>query len=216
MPQELEIEVVVSSLFAENAYIVRLPENPECLIVDPGFDHQEIIDVVRSRDLTPAAILNTHGHSDHIAGNDAMKQAWPDCPLVIGAGDAEKLTDPAKNLSAAFGAALVSPPADVLVHHGETYEAAGIALEVRDTPGHSAGHVVFLWSAGSPQIVLGGDVLFRGGVGRTDFPDGSFEQLEASIRQQLYTLPEDTRILPGHGPETTIGLEKKTNPFIAG
>jgi glyoxylase-like metal-dependent hydrolase (beta-lactamase superfamily II) len=85
---------------------------------------------------------------------------------------------------------------------------------VREIPGHSIGHVVFIWRGQTPAIVLGGDVLFRGGVGRTDFPDGSFEQLESGIHRQLFTLPDDTLVLPGHGPATTIGQEKRTNPFV--
>ena len=156
----------------------------------------------------------THGHSDHIAGNEAMKQRYPDCPIVIGRGDAAKLTDPALNLSAAFGAYLVSPPADVLLDEGQIYQAAGFDLEVRDIPGHSCGHVVFVWHDSEPKLVFGGDVLFAGSIGRTDFPDGSFEQLASGIHAKLFTLPDDTIVLPGHGPATTVGHEKRNNPFV--
>ncbi len=128
---------------------------------------------------------------------------------MIGRGDAPKLTDPWLNLSAAFGAAITSPPADVLLDEGQTFEAAGFRLEVREIPGHSSGHVVFLWKGGSPWVVLGGDVLFAGSIGRTDFPDGSFADLAEGIHEKMFTLPDDTLVLSGHGPATTIGEEKR-------
>jgi glyoxylase-like metal-dependent hydrolase (beta-lactamase superfamily II) len=134
--------------------------------------------------------------------------------LVIGAGDAEKLTNPNLNLSAAFGLALTSPPADNLVREGDRFAAAGIELEVLETPGHSIGHVVFVYKAEEPWQVLGGDVLFAGSIGRTDFPDGSFEELSAAIHGKLFPMPDDTIVLPGHGPSTTIGREKRTNPYV--
>jgi hydroxyacylglutathione hydrolase len=143
-----------------------------------------------------------------------MKRCWPHVPLVIGAGDAEKLTDPDKNLSRPFGMDVMSPEADQLVREGDTYSAAGLDLEVFECPGHSIGHVVFLWRGASPWIVFGGDVLFQQSIGRTDFPDGSFEMLEKAIRTKLYVLPNDTIVLPGHGDQTTIGSEKRLNPFV--
>jgi glyoxylase-like metal-dependent hydrolase (beta-lactamase superfamily II) len=210
----VEVVTVVSLPFDENTYLLRLPGRDDCLIVDPGLDPQAVIDSVAERGWTPAAILNTHGHSDHIAGNGAMKERWPACPLVIGRGDAPKLADAGSNLSAAFGFAITSPPADVLVDEGENYEAAGFKLRVRAIAGHSCGHVVFVWDARPPVLVIGGDVLFAGSIGRTDFPDGSFEALRDGIHGKLFTLPDDTIVLPGHGPPTTIGAEKRTNPFV--
>jgi glyoxylase-like metal-dependent hydrolase (beta-lactamase superfamily II) len=158
--------------------------------------------------------LITHGHSDHIAGNQALKDRFPDCPIVVSRGDAAKLTDPRLNLSASFGATLLSPPGDVLVSEGDVYSAAGFDLLVREIPGHSSGHVVFIWRDAQPMLVFGGDVLFAGSIGRTDFPDGSFEQLAEGIQQKLFTLSDDTVILPGHGPPTTIRQEKRNNPFV--
>ena len=208
------IRTVVSMPFDENTYIASQPSEPECLVVDPGFDPQAIIDVLAEHNLRLAAILCTHGHADHIAGNAALKERWPDCPLIIGHGDASKLTDPVGNLSAGYGFKLVSPPADQTVREGEQVQLAGITLTVRETPGHSSGHVVFIIAGQDPPLVLGGDVLFAGGIGRTDFPDGSFADLKRSIHEKLFVLPDDTIVLPGHGPLTTVGAEKRTNPFV--
>lgn len=205
---------VVSQPFDENTYIAHSSGRGDAVVIDPGFEPDAIIDYLTRHSLTPAAILCTHGHSDHIAGNSTLKQSWPACPLVIGAGDAAKLTDPHLNLSAAFGAAVLSPPADRTVDEGEEIESAGIQLGVLAAPGHSAGHVVFLCRETSPWQLFGGDVLFRGSIGRTDFPDGSFDDLCRSIQEKLFTLPDDTIVLPGHGPATTIGHEKRTNPFV--
>ena len=109
---------------------------------------------------------------------------------------------------------VVSPPADRLVAEGDALTVAGISLEVFEIPGHSPGHVVFLVRDADPMIVLGGDVLFAGSVGRTDFPGGSFEQLAGGIKAKLWPLPGETKVFPGHGPPTTVGEEKRTNPFV--
>ncbi|MCA9246630.1 MAG: MBL fold metallo-hydrolase [Planctomycetales bacterium] len=182
---------------------------------DPGFEPGKIIDRLEADDLEPAALVCTHGHSDHIAGNAALKQRWPNVPLVIGQGDAAALTDPNLNLSAPFGLPFVSPPADRVLVEGETFSAAGFELDVAEIPGHSPGHIVLIWRAVSPNYVFGGDVLFQGSIGRTDFPNGSFEHLRDGIHAKLFTLADDTIVLPGHGEPTTIGIEKRTNPFVS-
>ncbi len=212
--KSVRIERIVSVPFDENSYVISLAGRDDCVVVDPGFEPDKIVDYLQRAKLTPVAILCTHGHSDHIAGNAAIKERWPECPLVIGEGDADKLTDPQLNLSAFFDFALTSPPADLVVNEGDTYSAAGLDFEVYDAPGHSSGHVVFIWRGGSPVHVLGGDVLFQGGIGRTDFSDGDFEQLKNAIHRKLFTLPDDTIVFPGHGESTTIGAEKKTNPWV--
>lgn len=210
----IDIEVIVSVPFQENTVVARLPGRDDCLVVDPGLEPEKIFAYLDAENLTPAAILNTHGHSDHIAGNRPMKERWPDCPLVIGRGDAHKLTDPVMNLSAKYGLELISPEADQLLDEGDVYSAAGFDLKVLETPGHSIGHIVFVWEVESSALVFGGDVLFAGGIGRTDFEDGSEESLVASIHGKLFTLPDDSIVIPGHGPATTIGREKATNPFV--
>ena len=213
-PPEFQIDAVVNFPFEQNTYIAWIKDRADCIVIDPGLEPQKIIGRLEELGLTPAALLNTHGHGDHIGGNAALKQRWPDCPLVIGADDAAKLTDPQLNLSNSFGISLVSPPADATVNDGDVYEAAGIALHVRSIPGHSIGHVVFLWNTPKPAQVFVGDVIFAGSIGRTDFHDGNHDQLISGIRSKLYGLPDDTILLPGHGPETTVGTEKNTNPYV--
>jgi len=210
----MELHVITDTIFGENTYLLHLPDRKECLIFDPGLDPEGILAVIDDHGLEPVAILNTHGHADHIAGNAPLRSRWPKLPIWIGAGDAPKLTSAALNLSQGYGFALVSPAADRLLQHGERLDFGGMIMEVRDTPGHSPGHVVFVLDRITPIVVIGGDVLFEGGIGRTDFPDGSFPQLETSIQDQLYTLPDDTVVLPGHGSPTTTGAEKASNPFV--
>ena len=212
--KNIEITPILSIPFEENAYVAHLPESTDCLIVDPGFEPEKIIGHLEKGGLTPAAIIITHAHSDHIAGNEAIKSRWPGCKLAIGAAEAAKLTDPRSNLSAMFGLNVVSPPADVTLQEGEFYTAAGIRVQIRAIPGHSSGHVVYILEDCDPIMVFVGDVIFAGSIGRTDFPGGDFNRLADGIRKQLYTLPDATILLPGHGPATTVGREKRGNPFV--
>ena len=210
----LEIVVFVSEMFGQNAYILRKTNTNECVLIDPSFDVGEIFDFLEKYSLKLAAILNTHGHIDHIVGNDPLKKRFPDVPLVIGEFDAHKLVDPVANLSSGYGREVISPPADYTVSHMQVISYGGLDFETRLTPGHSPGHVVWIVDQTEVPVIINGDVLFDGSVGRTDFVDGSFEDLETSIREQLYTLPDDSIVLTGHGNLTTIGKEKATNPFV--
>ena len=210
----IQIHTVVSEPFAENSYILWLEGEAEAIVVDPGFEPEPIFEFLHGNGLKLAAILNTHGHVDHMAGNADMKRMFPDAPILIGVGDANFLTDSVVNMSYSYGMPVVSPPANRLLREGDVLEFAGIALEVFDVPGHSPGHVVFLIRETKAIMVLGGDVLFRGSVGRTDFPGGSFDALKMNIERVLWPLPPDTIVYPGHGPVTTIGHERKTNPFV--
>lgn len=208
------VESFLSPTFEQWSYLLGKQGRDDVLVVDPGFRTGPLLDAIRHRNLRPAAILNTHGHSDHIAGNRMLKEAFPDAPLVIGRNEAHLLTDPVANLSAAFGHDLISPSADQLVDDGESLEFGGFVLEVREIPGHSPGSVVFVVRNESPLIVIGGDVLFAGSIGRFDFPGGDGHLLVNGIRSKLFDLPDDTRLLPGHGPETTIGTERVRNPYV--
>ncbi len=212
---ELHILTVVSVPFEENSYIVHLEGSHQCLVIDPGLEPGRVLQQINAKQLAPAAILNTHGHSDHIAGNAMLKQRWPQCPLVIGEADAGKLLDPQQNLSAMFGLPIISPPADVTVQDEQTYSAAGMDIKVLSIPGHSRGHVIYVVEGREPPVAFVGDVIFAGGIGRTDFPDGDFQALAEGIRHKLYRLPDSTELFPGHGPPTTVRQEKTHNPFVS-
>lgn len=210
----LVVETIVSAPFGENSYVVNLEAREDCFVVDPGLEPDLIVAALQRRQLSPSAFLVTHGHADHIGGLALLKQRWPECPTVIGRAEAPKLLDPWANLSAQFGMPVTAPPADVFVDEGDVYETAGLALEVAALPGHSSGHVVYIARHVQPPVVFCGDVLMAGSVGRTDFPDGSFAQLAQGIRDKLFTLPDETVVYSGHGPATTIGREKQTNPLV--
>jgi glyoxylase-like metal-dependent hydrolase (beta-lactamase superfamily II) len=208
------IEPVVSAPFDEVCYVAWRRGGTQALVVDPGFDTDAILRLIARHRLSLAAILNTHGHADHIAGNAALKLAHPEVPLIIGRNDVRLLSDPDANLSAPFGLPLTSPPPDRVVADGERLDVADFSFEVREIPGHSPGSVVFVCDQFDPPFVFGGDVLFAGSVGRVDFPGGSAATLLAGIRSKLFNLPDGTLVLPGHGPPTTVGAERRSNPYV--
>ncbi|GIW87228.1 MAG: MBL fold metallo-hydrolase [Isosphaeraceae bacterium] len=207
-------EPIVSAGFDQNAYLVWQEGSEGAVVVDPGFDTAEIERRIRAHGVRVELILNTHGHADHIAGNARMKAEYPEAPLVIGRHEAHLLTDPEANLSLGFGLALRSPPADRLVDEGEVLEAAGLRFRVLEIPGHSPGSVVYVVDDLEPAVALVGDVIFAGSVGRCDFPGGDPRRLIAGIRGKLFALPDSTLLLPGHGPATTVGAERRSNPFV--
>lgn len=216
MRQNIHVRRIVSAPFAENTFVVRIEGKQECVLVDPGLDPDQIVAYLEREKLTPVMMLITHGHADHIGGNAEMKRLWPDCPIVIGRLDAIKLTDPVQNLSQGFGFAVTSPPADRLLNEGDRVETAGLTFLVRDLPGHSIGHVVFITEGQQPTLVFAGDTLMAGSTGRWDFPDGDRDQLIGGIREKLFTLNDDAIVYAGHGPRTTIGEERHSNPVMNG
>ena len=211
--QNYTIKTVESAPFGQNAFLLWQVDRTDAIVFDPGFDTRAILQILEAENRSLAAILDTHGHVDHIAGNGAMKQAFPDAPLIIGRNETGALTDPEINLSGPFGIPITSPPPDRLVDDGERITIAGFSFEVREIPGHSPGSVVFVCEMYDPPFVFGGDVLFAGSIGRTDL-GGNYNQLMSGIFDKLLNLPDSTRVYSGHGPVTTIGQEKRTNPFI--
>lgn len=200
---------IVVGNFETNCYVVGCPTTRNGVVIDPGGDHEAILHAIDDMNLSITAIVNTHGHADHILANGDVKTATG-AELLIHRSDSCMLQDPVMNLSAAFSSAVISPPADRFVREGETVKIGSILLDVVHTPGHTEGGISLLGSG----MVFCGDTLFAGSIGRTDFPGGSFDLLIESIRTKLLCLPATTIVFAGHGPNTTIGDERSNNPFL--
>lgn len=200
--------------YQTNAYIVAPEDKSDAWVIDAPFDSEELVEMLRAEGLTPSRVLLTHAHPDHIAGIPALKKAFPGLKVLVHEAEREWLGDPELNLSAFMGTPISLPPADGLLHDGDELSLAGHAFRVLHTPGHSPGGVTFQCAALNLAFV--GDTLFAGSIGRTDFPGADHATLLGSVRERLYTLPEATKALPGHGPRTTIGREKMSNPFVRG
>lgn len=205
----LEVMKITVEPLQSNCYLVWNGDNGEGAVIDPGGEGEKIIGRIEEMGITPKYVLNTHGHGDHVAANAAVKDRYG-IPLLIHADEAPLLDDPQLNMSAVYGLPVISPPPDGFLEPGNSVEFGGIGLKVLHTPGHSPGGVS-LYGHGA---VFTGDALFRGSVGRTDFPGCDEGLLLSKIRENLLSLPEDTIVYPGHGPDTTIGIEKWQNPFL--
>ncbi|MBX3375695.1 MAG: MBL fold metallo-hydrolase [Phycisphaeraceae bacterium] len=204
------LETVTLGPFETNCYIVA--DGDRCWIIDASFEPEALIERVRDLGLKPEALILTHAHVDHIAGVDEVVRTFGPLPVVMHADEREWLANPMLNLSAAMGLPVTACGPDRFIAEGDRLTLGGQTWKVLHTPGHSPGGVSLVNSEAG--IALVGDTLFAGSIGRTDFPGSDFESLAHSIRAKLYTLPDDTRVYPGHGPPTTIGREKRTNPFV--
>ena len=207
----MEIRTFVASGFAENAYLIWSPGGTHALAIDPG-DAPSIIDTLEDEELQLAAILLTHSHLDHIDGVAHLVRAT-NAPIYLHP-EARLFYDNAAVQAAQFGMRVEPPPPPTHeLTAGKTLKLAGIELEVRYVPGHAPGHVLLFCAEAGVAFV--GDVVFQGSIGRTDLPGGNYQVLMSSIREQVMTLPEETKLYSGHGPVTTVGDERKFNPFIA-
>ena len=207
---QLSIQTFSLGQWQTNCFV--LSSGRSCWIVDAGFDPEPMLDAITERGLTVEKVVLTHAHLDHIAGLNTVRHHHPDVPILIHTDEQEFLTDTRLNLSAAFVQPVVAPQATDLMHDGDTLELAGIRFEVRHTPGHSPGGITLVQP--DHHLAIVGDTLFAGSIGRFDFPTSDGPSLMQSISEQLMSLPDDTRVLPGHGPETTIGHERATNPYL--
>jgi glyoxylase-like metal-dependent hydrolase (beta-lactamase superfamily II) len=195
--------------FAENTYVVLGPSGRRAMLVDPGLESEPVLDEIRKRGATCTLIVNTHGHLDHVACNAFFKRETG-APIAIHEADLPLLRN-VKAQGALYGLSVEdSPEPDVPIVEGQPIVFDGLAFDVLHTPGHTPGGVCLRHG----DLMLVGDTLFRGSVGRTDLPGGSWEVLVASIRGKLFLLPDDVRCFPGHEGETTIGRERRTNPFV--
>lgn len=195
-----------------NCYIVSDTLSSDAVCVDPASEAEQVIAFLHLNKLNLKAILLTHGHGDHIGGVAGVKAAY-DVPVIIHAADAEMLKCSTLNLSIMLGADITAPAADKYPQDRECLVCGSLELLVLFTPGHTPGGISF-FIAGDTNILLSGDTLFDHEVGRCDFPRGNFATLQHSIRTQLFTLPDDTLVFPGHGSSTTIGVEKAENPYL--
>lgn len=196
-----------------NCYVVSCPKTKNTLVIDPGFDKEteaeKIIEEINRNKLHVKYIINTHGHPDHTSGNSTMKEATG-APILIHEDDAALLGEHA--MFAAWGVTTDSPAADQLLHDGDIIQTGEISLKVLHTPGHSPGSMCLL--SEDDDVIFTGDTLFAGSIGRTDLPASSTEAMARSLKNKLMPLPDRLKIYSGHGPTSTMGTEKRSNPFL--
>lgn len=205
----MQILVFENGPFLVNTYLVINEACNKAFIIDPGSDIEPMLDEIKKRSITLEAIINTHGHIDHIAGVNLVKEHY-NVPFYLNELDLP-LLQTASMQARMFG---VSDPGLITIDHNlplsGKISVAGIEMKLLHTPGHSVGSISFYLE----DVVFSGDALFNYSIGRTDLPGGSYPDLIASIKEKLFVLPDETRVLPGHGPATTVIFERENNPFF--
>jgi hydroxyacylglutathione hydrolase len=202
-----------------NTWIIT-GDNNECVVVDCPPDPQAIVDLITEHNLTPKAIVATHGHVDHTGGIPTVSRNYTNVPVYRHRGDAHYLTDPLgasgmlREALRATGLDLQEPELICDLEDADTVRGAGILIKAIHTPGHTPGSICLLVTNPDGEMLFSGDHLFRGSIGRTDLPGGSAELLLQSMRDKILPLSDDLRVFPGHGQTTTIGHERTTNPFL--
>lgn len=216
-PGPCTIEGFCLGPFETNSYVIYpggTRKGRPCWIVDPSFGPGQLIERVLELGLKPSLLILTHAHIDHIAGVDEVLRSFPGLPVVIHQLESRWLGDPELNLGAAIGMNVTCHGPDRTLREGEELELGGSRWRVLHTPGHSPGGISLVCD--DQRVAIVGDTLFAGSIGRYDLPGADGRTLAESIREKLYRLPDDTIAYPGHGPETTVGREKRTNPFVRG
>ena len=199
-------------MWQTNSYVVYKEGSEKCWIIDAGFEPGSMIEFIRTEQLKPEYLIYTHTHLDHIAGTGEICGAFPDIKTAVCSREKGFAGDPVKNLSAMSGMNIAAKEADIFLGEGQLLDFEGSSFRVIETPGHSPGGICLYQE--DENVLFSGDTLFQGSVGRYDFPGSNGEALFNSIKEKLLVLPDETKAFPGHGGATTIGEEKKHNPFL--
>ena len=205
----MKIIAMEVGVIGTNCYLVINEEQKTGVVIDPGGDAEQILEKIRQKGIAIEAIFLTHGHSDHIMAVDEVREATG-AKVYISEADAGMLTKASSNLSIYMGAGREFKATDEFLVDGETITAAGLKFQVVATPGHTKGGVCLVCG----DTVFCGDTIFSESIGRTDLPGGSYSQILHSIKTKIMVLPDEMKLLPGHGPATTIGWERRRNPFL--
>lgn len=210
----LQVKIIPVTAFQQNCSLVWDQETKEAVLIDAGGEPEKIMQVVQELDLTVKELWLTHGHLDHAGAVGALAREWG-IPVIGPHKEDAFWLDMIQEVSARYGFPIPEPVVvDQWLEGGETLKLGDESFEVRFAPGHTPGHVMF-YNA-NYGLLWTGDVLFKGSIGRTDFPKGNYQQLLDSIERECFSLPDETQFISGHGPISTIGYEKKFNPFVAG
>ena len=210
---EMKLETLVVGPFGVNCFLYWHERNGDGVIIDPGDEDELICDRVGQAGFKPLAVLLTHGHVDHIGAVKAVKEHFQ-IPLFVGKGEEPLLKDPAANASVYLDEPITVPKPEKVLEDEDLVTIGSISLKVLATPGHTQGGICYLDEA--TGLLFCGDTLFQGSIGRTDLPGGNYAQLINSIQSKILTLPDEIICLPGHGPATTVGAERNSNPFLTG